>query len=229
MADWYGAEDEWPRHPESWWREALPKAQQAGWWLEKYVGTSKHRWAKLKCRRTDDRDDAVCTIRVDSSGKGAENVARDVPKKIKNCPHRSEDLDSPDAALQRARERLDDARALLEAVERLLEQRGAVAHARELFLDALEAGDEVERLVDAAMGSESSAADDLAIAEEELALVSGGSADPVDGLTAVDGVLDRAQDALTSIPPKIKEARAVRADLDRLRDRAATLRGRIMQ
>ncbi len=228
MADWYGPEDAWPRHPEPWWRDALKAAQKAGWWLEYSVGKSRHTWGKLRCTRTDNADVNPCTARVDSSGKGAENVANDIPKRITRCPHREADPTTPDARMARARERLQDAEVLLTAVEGVLDQRGALEDAEQMLLEAFDmAADDVERYVDQAGEKEAEAFERLSVARTELATIAGGSSDAVEGLAAADGRLREAQEELAGVPPKIQSARQLKAVVERLRRRADRVRARL--
>ncbi len=226
MADWYGRDDNWPRHSESWWRDALLEAKEAGWWLEFHVGNSKHRWGKLRCTRTDDRSVEPCTIRVDCSGKGAENVARDVPMAIRKCPHREGDPTTPAAHMRRAVERLQDAETLLVAVEGVLDERGALEDAERLLLDAFDkAVDDVERFVDTAVSQEAQALDRLQAAQHVLAMLADGSTDAGEGLEAADVRLGEAQQELDTLKPG--PAREARAELERLRRRADCIRLRL--
>jgi hypothetical protein len=169
VGEWYGRDDVWPEHGEKWWREALPQARDAGWWLDKFVGNSAHRWGKLKCRRTDDNDAGFCVVRIDSSGEGAENVARDVPKKIRNCPHRSPKVEDPATALIAAREQIAGASRILDAVERLIEGSAELARVHDLLDHAFEkAIDEAERYIEEAEKLEVDASAELDEAREAL-------------------------------------------------------------
>ena len=228
MPNWYGADDEWPRHPESWWRDALPEAKAAEWWLEFNTGNSKHRWGKLRCRRTEGRDASVCTIKVDTSGDGAENVARDVPKKIARCPHRAPDPNRPEARLARANERLNDAERLLDALDRVLHEQGKLVDIQVALFEAFDQAEtDVERLLDEAALDEAEAEELVRSAEAEVIAEINGEGGLVVGVVVVEGHLDAATADLAELPRRDSPAQAARRRLAELRERAAAIKGRL--
>lgn len=146
---WYGADDRWPRHTDSAFRGALDKARRAGWLFRESTG---HGFGRVYCRPPSDGE--YCMVTVYSTGRGRENVARDLAKRVDHCRHLSL---ADSAALGGAERYLDRAEQLIAAAEGLLAKAAmedrlteALARAEELLDSANEHVAEFDTLVEAA-------------------------------------------------------------------------------
>ncbi|MFJ9369364.1 hypothetical protein ACIRRA_33770 [Nocardia sp. NPDC101769] len=124
-----GPEDVWPRHPSQCWRETLDYAREHGWRLVPHSG---HTFGTLKC------ESGSCEFKIFSTGRGAENVARQARKDIDKCVHSA----TTTSALAVVDDLLRKANAMVEAAEAMLAKQQAEDAA--LLLD--EAGGLVEQL-----------------------------------------------------------------------------------
>jgi hypothetical protein len=136
---WYHPEERWPQHPKTWFRDALDYARAHGWLLKKL---SNHSFGWVYCRRSDDDD--RCRFRIDSSGRGGENAARDLRLQVNRCPHRTP-VPSGAAILGGL---VDKAELLTAAAATLIDESRHTQRAIELYARAEELLDEAEDRTD---------------------------------------------------------------------------------
>jgi hypothetical protein len=232
---WYGPDEQWPAHNHAWWRKALAEARRARWHLLKLDG---HSWGKVVCSRTipDEAHEKV----VFSTGRGSENVARDLTRMVRRCRHPRDG--ERDEDLRPAIQLLDGAERLLDAASKCLshqahEERAAQLEVRALELlelaeanlaeAAREAGvadrleDEFDRLVDEARAAEAQAQSDLIATHTEARR--GGF--PADGLHTPSALVDEANARIDSAEAQAALGHAGEEKAHVLR-RAAALRVR---
>lgn len=198
-------------HPNKEWQETLDLARRFGWSSEK---ATSHGGLTLNCPGADPNHN----IRVFSTGKGAEAVARTSRKKIKRCEHR--DIRDP---LGRVATALEDAARLLKAASALLDRDDAERYmleilglASEQLAHAEAAFDEASRSFDNATALVSQALDGQ-----------GGHAVPADLLGSVSSQLRTAELTLRDLPPKDATVERLGAWLDALKTQRDALRGRM--
>jgi hypothetical protein len=75
----YGPDETWPQHQRPYWKVALRQARSAGWTL-RYLG-APHWFGVVVCPTGEHQ------FSVDSTARGAETVAGEVPKLLRACPH----------------------------------------------------------------------------------------------------------------------------------------------
>ncbi|MEN8582155.1 hypothetical protein ABFP37_05510 [Burkholderia sp. RS01] len=204
------AESVWT-HPNKEWEETLDLARRLGWSSEK---ATSHGGLTLICPGADPNH----KIRVFSTGKGAEDVARTSRKKVKRCEHG--DLSGP---LGRAETALEDAARLLKAASALLDRDDAEQHmleilelASEQLAEAEAAFDEANRSFDHAKGlvGELLGADGADVASSQL-------------LGTASSQLRTAELTLRDLPPKDAEVERLGARLDALKTQRDALRVRM--
>lgn len=199
----YEPDDAWPKHPKPYWRDTLQYAQDHRWTF-----TDEGHFGAIKCPT------GVCMVRVYSTGRGGESVARQTRRKIERCPHGQ---GTPDL-LATISKSLDRAARFLDAAAALLDQRDAE--------QAIEMLDAVGELLDDAVW------DEIGGRFTELD-VSRDSADAAFHDLAVEPM--PASDALGAADGQIKQARkdlkdAKRSSRERVREyktRAAELQARL--
>lgn len=154
MSDWYGPDDPWPAHPKPWFRDALAEARDAGWYLRQ---SSAHSFGVTAC---ETEGTERCIFPVYSTGKAGESAARELIKKVHQCPHRTRGA-APrgrEGHLRRAAHLLGQAERLLDAAERLLLRDELSQHAATLLADAVGRAYEAEGLLSEAEVFEDDAA-----------------------------------------------------------------------
>lgn len=75
------------KHPNKIIEEALDFAIKLGWRYQK-VGNSAHAWGRLLCPR-DSREG--CSMSIWSTPKNPESHAKQIIRRVKQCPHNVED------------------------------------------------------------------------------------------------------------------------------------------
>lgn len=145
----YSPDDPWPTHPESWWRETLTAAREWGWSLEHPSG----HWGVIRCHTR------ACVFRINSSGKGSENPARDAKKRVERCPHNPKAV----SVVAQIAERLSKASRLIDAAESMnakddAERRAYMLESAQELFDEDATWDEFGRLADEAERHEADAA-----------------------------------------------------------------------
>jgi hypothetical protein len=108
----YGPDDAWPEHQNDYWRQALKQARAAGWTL-KYLGAA-HRFGQVLCPGPADEQHSFT---VDSTARGSETKALEVPKLLRKCRHGT----PPDTG-SRVAERQEEAHRLLDRADQLIDQ-----------------------------------------------------------------------------------------------------------
>ena len=204
-----GNDAAWPRHPHKEWEETLAFARRCGWSLQTH---SAHAFGTLRC------PGGRCEIKVLSTGRGAESVARRARTKIMRCPH-VRDLSH---WAVRAHDALTKSERLLEAAWALLQRDDAEREFAQIPDDGRSSMTRVDELI--------SQIDHLtAVAEAALATVSGGDAVHTvsDASAAVGSELDDARGAVRDAPPRSAEAKNFRSWLRTQRDEHRQLQSRI--
>jgi hypothetical protein len=108
---WLSSSEPWPTHTHPEWRRTFEQARSAGWWFKPLTG---HGFGILACSPSDGRAD-TCAIAVFSTGRGAENVARQTRGKIVSCTHAARTDEQASPSLERAEVLLASAERLLRA------------------------------------------------------------------------------------------------------------------
>lgn len=107
----YGPTERWPEHQKPYWKRALKQAREAGWSLHHLAAA--HRFGVLTCPAGEH------TVNVDQTARGAETVAKDVPKRLRGCTHGTEEIGSKvEQRRVRAETLLTSAEKLLDAADR---------------------------------------------------------------------------------------------------------------
>lgn len=232
---WYGPDEPWPEHDQPWWTEALEVAREGRWHLITFSG---HTWGKVVCsREVDDPHQKV----IFSTGRGSENVARDLPKLVTRCKHSRDGATAEDAGrLAQARRLLDGAGLLLDAAEGCLKSGEKSVECEELLRLAEGQVGVVEGVV-AGRDENLDALLELALAAEEAsrrawveAYAQAAAADhpprpeldPGELVAAAEGRLDTAERALAD-PPCTADTAALQARAVQLRDRVGDVHGRL--
>jgi hypothetical protein len=212
----FGPDDTWPSHQKPYWKVALKQARTAGWTL-RYLGSS-HWFGVVVCPAGEH------TFGVDSTARGAETIAAEVPKLLRDCPHGAVRPDGSKVAQRRA-----ESERLLRRAEELVDMAGADlgrAEAREAARAEL---DRLELLLDTA---QLTVDEGLLIAQDE-ALDRAAELDDAPGPKVVMATLDEAQDtteAAVAIAVRIRRAPVagpLLARAARVRQRIAGLRARL--
>jgi hypothetical protein len=216
---WYDPNDIWPSHPNQSWRDALREARAAGWYLLTFTGKN---WGSVRCGP----DGAgSCSVLIFTTGRSTENVARDLPKRIRRCPHRG--LDEAEGRIRRAGTLIDDSNHLMDAVDALLEGRARVVRARELF-DSIDASlVEADQLMERALELEIRGGAQADAGAEVLGSFMEG-ATPTQAMSAVGDSLSEADinlqaaEAVVRVPPNLRERlAAARQRSELLKDRCS--------
>lgn len=217
---WLGVDDPWPDHPHQEWRITLEQARRAGWLLRK---VSAHGYGLIVCKRSSgDAGRDFCQIKVESTARATENVARSARTKLSRCRHRD---DAPPDPASDAAVLLASAERLLDAAERCHEGRRLAARAEEL-LDGAEADLEAAFALAESMDAEgeqlvSAAASTAAAEGADL----GRPPDPRPALTLAERHVDAARQMVRGEPSA--RARRVKAQVEVLRERGSALRLRL--
>lgn len=217
MAQRCGPDDPWPPHPEPWWRSALAKARSAGWSLEVFDG---HSWGRVKCP-SEDRNDRHATL-ISSTGRGAENVAKDLEKHVRQCIHGKTPAEDP---LSVGEQHADVAEHLLGAAKKLWATEQRLQRALELLDLAADTADEADAALDRAADADDAAR--AATAEvvrglRDAGLTLSGSPTPGNLVSGSDVSVREGQAVLRGV--RGAAARALRTRLTTLRAEVATLR-----
>lgn len=222
---WYGADDEWPRHPKPWFRSALEKARQAGWLYRK---NSSHTHGTLYCR--DPAIGQCCKYTVFSTGRAGETAAKGVERLIRRCQH---DLEKHRPALANAEGQMVKVERLIRAAEALFdkarhEQASTAAWARagELVDLAGTSVHEVDALLAHALEEEAEAQAADQDATETLAPFPDHAPHPPDLLDAAEKITDDVDTSLGAIPIK-DQVTSLRLRVSDARERLRLLRARL--
>ncbi|MCC6498495.1 MAG: hypothetical protein IT193_19790 [Propionibacteriaceae bacterium] len=195
----------WASHPDSDWRKALTAARKAGWSFRKF---SDHAFGEITCPA------GTHSMKIYSTGRGTQNVARDTLKLVTvKCEHRS-DLPGTLAGLH---SRLDKAERLIVAAETLIERDAVDARIQELLS---EADTEVDAVTVDAVGREF---DDLMDDARDLDR----SLDPDFASRDPGGVLVEAQSETRQAAQTLRTVPKTHEDRDQLEARLASLQARI--
>jgi hypothetical protein len=222
---WYGADEEWPRHPKPWFRNALEKARRAGWLYRK---NSSHSHGTLYCR--DPAIGPCCKYPVFSTGRAGENAAREVERLISRCQH---DLEKRRSALVNAEGQMVKAEKLIRAAEALVdrahhEQASAAAWARAVELVDLAGTSvhEVDAMLAHAVQEEAEARAADQDAAETLAPFPDHPPHPPDLVDAAEKITDDVKTSLGAIPANDQVA-SLRLRVSDARRRLRLLRARL--
>jgi hypothetical protein len=193
------------------WQNTLNLARQLGWPTP--VKAKAHGGLVLNCPSKDGRH----KVRIYSTAKGAENVARQARRKIQNCAHR--DLTEP---LARIRISLDGAETLLNAADCLLDVAEADRDV-EVILGNLDEADDQLAGIEAEF--------DAAIQRgEEASFAVGEAVDPSMSGETVPALVDRAGSELRSADLRLRDdVPSAHPDWESLRGQHATLMERLRQ
>lgn len=200
MATTYGSGDTWPTHQKAYWRDAMERAQDAGWLFE-YVD-APHTFGWLLCPCGDHR------VKVDKTAVGAESYASGVTTKIRVC-EKARGLDSTSIKTAKADGLLGRAENLVSEAEGGIREVWAVHCANE----------QLERIglqVDTA---------DLTLQDDALQAViyaEDGAPNPREVRRQVDDAEDQTQEA-EDVMAKVSR----KAKVTTYRQRVASLRERI--
>ena len=198
-------------HQNKEWQETLDLAKRYGWSSEK---AKSHGGLSLTCPGSDQRHN----IRVFSTGKGTENVARTYRKKISRCEHR--DLRDP---LGRAEASLEDAARLLRAAAALLDRDDAERQMQEI----LELVSEQLADVEAAFNEAAESFDNAASMVDELLSADDPDTGSSDVLMSASTQIRSAELTLRDLPSKDLTVMRLSAWMDELKVQRDELRRRL--
>ena len=203
------AESVWV-HQNKEWQETLDLARRFGWSSEK---ATSHGGLTLTCPGADPNH----KIRVFSTGKGSEGVARTSRRRIARCEHR----DMGDL-LGRAEAALEEAARLLRAARALLDRDDAEQSMLEILELASEQLADAESAFDAANQGFDVASEQV----DELLGAAGINAASSDLLSSASSQLRSAELTLRGLPPKDVTVERLGAWLDELRTQRDALLAR---
>lgn len=212
----YGPGETWPTHQKPYWKDALKQARAAGWTL-RHLG-APHWFGVVVCPTGDH------SFSVDSTARGAETIAKEVPKRLRECPHGA----APRAGAKVA-DRALEADRLLTSAERLVDAASwdlDLARARD---DVLAELDRLELLLRSA---ELTVDHVLAVAQEE-ALSRAVELEGVPDAKAIDETLTEAEmhtDAAEAVVTRIRRtgvAQPLSARAELIRRRIGDVRSRL--
>lgn len=208
----FGPDEVWPRHQKQHWRVAMGLAREAGWTFH-HLG-APHRFGILVCPAGEH------AVPVDSTARGAETKAKEVPKRLRQCQHGRRS--TPDSGASRRR---TECERLLARAEELLGRVAVEVGLAEAFVAALADLDAADMMLGSA---EANLDEVLALHEEAIARASEleGAPEPrriAETLSDAEDVVDEAAAAAAKIRPAAV-AVPLRARLERARSRAAQLR-----
>ena len=143
--DWYGPNDEWPRHGKQHFRDALSYARDAGWWFGKYEG---HSFGLAVCDQSLPKG-TRCEFLIFSTGEGSESNARTLRSRVDRCPHKGNAAD-PSAVMQ-AIQLLDEADLLIDAALACLAAANKQERVAELLSLAADQADAADALLEEAV------------------------------------------------------------------------------
>lgn len=195
-------------------REVLELARDYGW--PEPIQTTNHPYKIVKCPG----DVPSCSFPVMSSGKGASNAARTFKRKIRSCPHGSEQVFAEIAR------RLDGLERLIEGTEKVLS--GDLASANvEVALEELEAAEleaaELELRLKEVVESED-VAEQLRIEGRALLDDPHGASSAEDNLSAASKEADAIRKVLRTTPDLTKQHMWARERLKSCRARVSAAR-----
>jgi hypothetical protein len=212
----YGPDDTWPSHPKPYWKVALKQARSAGWTL-RYLG-SPHWFGVVVC------PDGEHTFGVDSTARGAETKAAEVPKLLRSCPY-----SAVRSGASKVAQRTAEALGLLVRAEDLVDQAAEYLGRAEDRRFVLAEIDRLELLLDTA---QLTVDESLLIAQDE-ALDRAVGLEDAPSPTVVAAALDDAEettDAAAAIAVRIRRATLAEPLIERavrIRHRIASLRARL--
>ena len=207
----YSPDDTWPSHQKPHWKVALRQARSAGWTL-RYLGAA-HWFGVVVCPAGEH------TFSVDSTARGAETIAKEVPKLLRACPHGGAGQGGSKVA-----RRLAECDRLLAGAEQLIDMADGELVRAEAKRAALAELDRIELLLETA---EASVDESLAAIQDE-ALERAAELDdaPEPELVAVTLVeATEAVDAATAVAVRIRRATVVDPLAERARRAAERIAG----
>jgi hypothetical protein len=143
--DWYGPNDEWPRHGKQHFRDALSYARDAGWWFGKYEG---HSFGLAVCDQGLPKG-TRCEFLIFSTGEGSESNARTLRSRVDRCPHKGNAADP--SAVTQATQLLDEADLLIDAALACLAATNKQARVAELLDLAAHQADAADTMLEEAV------------------------------------------------------------------------------
>lgn len=203
------AESVW-NHQIKEWQETLDLARRFGWFSEK---ATSHGGLTLICPGADPNH----KIRVYSTGKGSEGVARTSLKRVGRCEHR--DLRDP---LGRVETALEETARLFKAAKALLDRDDA----EQSMLEILEMASEQLASAEAAFDEASQGFDDATDLVDELLGEEGANAASSHLIGSASAHLRTAELTLRDLPPKDATVERLGAWLDELKTQRDALRAR---
>lgn len=207
----FGPDDTWPSHQKAYWRTALRQARTAGWTL-RHLG-SPHWFGVVLCPAGEH------TFGVDSTARGAETIAAEVPKQLRACTHSVAGPDGSKVAQRRA-----ESERLLRRAEELVDMAAVHLDRAEQKKTVRAELDRLELLLNSAQLT----VDESLLLAQDVALDRAVELDDSPGPEMVAGSLDEAEDtAAAAIAVRIRRS-TIAAPLlgraSRIRQRIAGLR-----
>ncbi|MFT3716484.1 MAG: hypothetical protein QM774_11200 [Gordonia sp. (in: high G+C Gram-positive bacteria)] len=206
-------------HTHKEWQITLDMARERGWTAT--VG-SNHSVTYVECPAKNPQ----CRVKAFSTGRGAENAARNSRNKIRNCIHAETGL------LETATLRMDSAETFLTATSAELTLRSVGRRAEELLemLDQVdsaldEAASAVERLGEEF--TETAEREQQARDARDRAIEAVGGGTPQEWIVQAGSDLRRAEQDIKGVPKKQPSSGAARKRLDSLKNQCAELRKQI--
>jgi len=205
----YAPDMTWPEHQKPHWSRALRQARKAGWTL-KHMG-APHRFGVVVCPAGEH------TFDVDSTARGSETKALEVPKLLRRCQHGGLTTTG-----SRVAERLERARRLLDRAEQLISIASEDLERVEARHAALAELDRVELLLAAA----DTTVDEVLAAAQEEALEQAAELEDAPGAGVIAETLDRAEAAADEAAVVVRQIRRA-GPAGELTTRAETAKARI--